>query len=198
MPLTCSAFCYELLFFKYFTVLIIICLLPFNCFGADLSPTPQEFIPVLNAPPVKLDGSWEIVYDDVSLAPDEHTAKADAYRRCADELRGLLEKRGLRLTIQGTKTAGASVGRIVIGNPLTNAFVKKVCSAHQVDVSTLPYSRQDTRHPEAYILNVALENGKGPAEIVIAARGPAGVFYGLLTLDQLIGNGRHGSAGPDH
>ncbi len=81
--------------------------------------------------------------------------------------------------------AGCGVSRVRASKSLTNAFR---LALHRSALS--PPALPNTVVPEAYSLEVR------PEEVVCAARDPAGLFYGLQTLCQLIRANRQGDTLP--
>lgn len=100
----------------------------------------------------------------------------DAERFAAKDLRDALNQR-LKLSLGIVELpagdAAVSPGGILIGNPKTNAMVRRRLSAHDLAIT-------DEQKEEGYCLAV------GPDGIVLAAESPKGILYATMTLRQML------------
>ena len=172
-------------------ILIFIAVISFGAFfqershGFDVVPEPQEIVyksPVFD---VTLNNQWVIAYDTISPPPSGYPAGKNPYEFCARKLKENLSRLGIDLKIADIQSAASRHKRIILGNPLQNEILKRVCGDYGIKMDGLPYSIDDSRYGEAYILEV-LKHKDGEEDIIIAARGPAGVYYGLASLLEMI------------
>jgi len=152
----------------------------------DIIPEPQ-FVAMQNAgPEINISKRWKILVDTKSPVPKQYPKGENPYMFSAKELQtkiqGILK---FRLQIEPLGTSTPTVNAIVLGNPLHNPLFKSFCRRRGVDIAKLPYKKKDVRYGEGYILK-ADKKATG-ASVIIAGRGPAGIYYGVKTFISLIG-----------
>lgn len=147
-------------------------------------PEPQTFIKKKTSP-LMIDSGWVILFDS---SPPPHTYPSDSNPNifCAAELqKGLLYLLGVEIFAQPLDTEHVPLKKILLGYPLTNSNFAAICDNRGINLFDLPYKKDDSRYYETYILDI-IKNKDGTEEIIIAAAGPAGLYYGIKTLLQLI------------
>ena len=166
-----------------YILIVILILTTCNSFlwasDQDIIPKPQKTIIKSPAFRYLLSDQWVIAFSKTDSAKNQ-------YQFIANELANDLNSRGLNLSIVDLDQVQNFSKTILLGDPNTNAKIAQQCLKHGIQMDHLPYSREDSRYNECYILDIDSESPFGLEGIVIVGQGPAGVYYGSRTLLQLI------------
>lgn len=169
----------------YVSFLMLFCAYHVHASNLKISPEPQKIIAGSSSAPIIIDNNWVILFDDISPAPADYPKDENPYHFSAKELINGLKERGINLHTNPYSEQPTGSKRIILGNPLHNQEIQRICQTKGINVDDLPYEPDDSRYDESYILDISNDNNVNE-EIIIIARGAAGVFYGVQTLLQLI------------
>ncbi len=161
-----------------------------NCsFSSDntseyaLVPEVQKIIKT-GVPNVLPSSTWSVVLKSNETSSSRIASVYPDSSVISQELIFMFQKNGIRLNFLNDFNKETNGNVLIIGDPNNNQSFNKLCKKYGIDVTKLPFEESDPRYGESYIIDVKRE---GDASIVVvAARGDAGLLYGVQTLMQLI------------
>ncbi len=148
-----------------------------------LVPEVQQIIKT-GAPNVLPSATWSVVLKNHEPWSDNDTSVPLDSSIISQELILGLKKKGIRLDFLDGFRKRTNSNWLVIGNPEKDHSFNELCKKYGIDVSELPFDEGDSRYGESYIIDV--KQDRDASIVIVAARGDAGLLYGVQTLIQLI------------